>query len=140
MYSIVADVERYPQFLPWCAGLRVLSRAKEGDNDIVVAEMLVGFKALRERYTSRVVLDSRARSIDVTQTEGVFKRLDTRWRFAPEGEKCRLEFYIAYEFKSRLLNAAAGAAFNQVAKRMVLAYEARAKKLSSSLSPSGGEG
>ncbi len=65
MYAVVADVERYPEFLPWCSALRVLSRAKDGEREIVMAEMLVGFKALRERYTSRVVLDAQARTISV---------------------------------------------------------------------------
>lgn len=72
MFEVVADVERYPEFLPWCTGLRVLSRAKEGENDILIAEMLVGYRALRERYTSRVVLDRKNLSIDVAQTKGPF--------------------------------------------------------------------
>ena len=129
MFSVVADVERYPEFLPWVTGLKVLSR-----EEIVVAEMTVGFAALRERYTSRVVLDPASRTIDVTQAEGVFRHLDTRWRFTSDGsdkKSCRIDFFIDYAFKSRLLNLVAGTAFHQVAGQMVRAYEARARSLRS---------
>ena len=130
MYAVVADVERYPEFLPWCAGLRVLSRAKEGSKEFVVAEMLVGYKSLRERYTSRVVLDPAARAIDVTQTEGVFHALENHWRFSPEGEACRVDFEIDFEFRSRLLATVANAVLGPVMLRMSHAFEARAKALS----------
>ena len=129
MFAVVADVERYPEFLPWCAGLRVLSREKQGDLEVVVAEMLVGYKSLRERYTSRVVLDAAARTIDVAQTEGVFRRLENRWRFTPEPEGCRIDFAIDFEFKSRILGAFANAALGPVMLRMSHAFEARAQAL-----------
>jgi coenzyme Q-binding protein COQ10 len=140
MYAVVSDVERYPEFLPWCRGLRVLDRqwaARDGlaggvagGPEIIIAEMLVGFGAFNERYTSRVILDPAARKIDVTQTEGVFRALETHWRFTPEGESCRVDFAIAFEFKSRLLGAVAGKAFADVFVKMSEAYEARAKMLS----------
>jgi coenzyme Q-binding protein COQ10 len=133
MFAIVADVERYPEFLPWVTGLRVQSREKKGEKEIVLAQMTVGFAALRERYTSRVVLDPASRTIDVTQAEGVFRHLDTRWRFTPDGaanKACRIDFFIDYAFKSRLLNMVAGTAFHQVAGQMVRAYETRAQVLS----------
>lgn len=132
MYRAVADVERYPEFLPWCTALRVESRAREGDKEIVLAEMVVGFKAFRERYTSRVVLDPKARTIAVTQDEGVFHHLDTHWRFTPEGpknESCRVDFAIGFAFKNRLLGAVAGRAFAHVLTRMSVAFEERAKTL-----------
>jgi coenzyme Q-binding protein COQ10 len=129
MYAVVADVEKYPQFLPWCVGLRVLSREIVKSREVQRAEMLVGFGALRERYTSRVVLDPTARTIDVTQTEGPFRQLETHWRLAPEGEGCRVDFTIAFEFKSRLLGAVAGKAFEHVLLKMTDAFEARAKML-----------
>jgi coenzyme Q-binding protein COQ10 len=133
MFAVVAEVERYPEFLPWVTGLKVLSREKKAGKEIVAAEMTVGFAALRERYTSRIVLDPGARTIDVTQSEGVFRHLDTRWRFTPDGadkKACRIDFFIDYAFKSRLLNLVAGTAFHQVAGQMVRAYEARARALS----------
>jgi coenzyme Q-binding protein COQ10 len=130
MYSIVADVEKYPQFLPWVAGLRVLGGAREGDREIIVAEMLVGFRALRERYTSRVVLNANARTIDVAQTEGAFRKLENHWRFTPEGDGCRVDFSIVFEFKNKLLNAVAAKSFAHVLTRMSHAFEERAKELS----------
>lgn len=130
MYAVVADVERYPEFLPWCTALRVKSRTREGEKEIALAEMVVGFKGFRERYTSRVAIDPKAHTISVTQTEGVFKHLNTDWRFTPEGEQCRVDFSIDFEFKSKILGAVAGQAFAHVMTRMSSAFEARAKELS----------
>ncbi len=130
MYAVVANVEKYPEFLPWCIGLRVLSRELVKSCEVQRAEMLVGFGALRERYTSRVMLDPTARTVDVTQTEGPFRQLETHWRFTPDGEGCKVEFSIAFEFKNRLLGAVAGKAFEHVLLKMTDAFEARAKALS----------
>ena len=130
MYAVVADVERYPEFLPWCAGLRVLKRERDGTREILIAEMLVGYKALRERYTSRVVLNKEARTIDVVQTEGVFRALENHWRFTPESGGCRVDFSIVFEFRNALLGMVANAALGRVMMRMTEAFEARAKKLS----------
>ncbi len=130
MYAVVADVERYPEFLPWCAGLRVLKRERDGACEILIAEMLVGYKSLRERYTSRVVLDKDARTIDVVQTEGVFRALENHWRFTPEGASARVDFSILFEFKNRVLALAANAVLGPVMLKMSHAFEARAKKLS----------
>lgn len=130
MYTIVADVERYPEFVPWCAGLRVLKRTRDGSRDVMLAETLIGYKSLRERYTSRVLLDPAARMIDVTQIEGPFRQLENHWRFLPEGEGCRVEFSIVFEFKSRVLGMVAAAALGPVMSRMTDAFEARARALS----------
>jgi len=130
MYGVVADIERYPDFLPWCAALRVLGREKEGARDILLAEMVVGYKSLRERYTSRVVLDPAARTIDVVQTEGIFRNLENHWRFQPEGYGCRVDFSIAFEFRNRILATAANAVLGPVMLKMSHAFEARAKALS----------
>ena len=130
MYAVVADVEKYPEFLPWCAALRILSKERVKDRDVLRAEMLGGFGALRERYTSRVVLDAAARTVDVAQTDGPFRQLESRWRFTPQSEGCRVDFSIAFEFKNRLLNAVAGNAFEQALLKMTDAFEARARALS----------
>ena len=130
MFQVVADVEQYPKFLPWVVALRVLAREHVKSRDVLTAEMAVGYGALREKYTSRVLLDPAARTIDVAQTSGPFKQLENHWRFTPEGEGCRVDFSLAYEFKSKLLNAVAGAAFGKVYVRMADAFEARAKALS----------
>lgn len=130
MFGVVADVEHYPEFLPWCTALHVLSRRSEGVREIVVAEMSVGYKSLRERYTSRVELDRAARTIDVVQTEGVFRRLENRWRFVPDGAGARVDFSIVFEFKNRMLALVADAVLGPVMMRMSHAFEARAKALS----------
>ncbi len=130
MYGVVADVEHYPNFLPWCQALRIKGRKREGDKEIVAAEMVVGFKGFRERYTSHIVLDPGARTIQVTQSEGVFRHLENDWRFMPEGDHCRIDFSIDFEFKNRLLGAVAGQAFAHVMTHMSTAFEDRAKVLS----------
>ena len=131
MYAVVADVERYPEFLPWVVALRIKSRAKEGAREIVIAEMAVGYRMLRERYTSKVILDPGARTIDVMAIEGPFHRLENHWRFTPEGDAAKVEFRVAFEFSSRILQAAAGSAFEKVLMKMTDAFEARAASLSS---------
>jgi coenzyme Q-binding protein COQ10 len=123
----VADVERYPEFVPWCAGLRILAREPAPWGEVLWAETLVGYKALRERYTSRVELEPALRRIDVVQTEGPFSRLENHWRFTPAGEACRVDFSIVFEFKSRLLGRVAGAALALVMSRMTDAFGARAR-------------
>lgn len=130
MYAVVADVERYPEFLPWVVALRVKSRDHVKECDVVLAEMSVGYGALRERYTSRVVLDPRDRAIDVIQTEGPFRVLENHWRFAQVGGSCRVDFAIKFEFRNRFLNAVASQALGRVMLRMADAFEARAKALS----------
>jgi coenzyme Q-binding protein COQ10 len=130
MFAIVADVERYPEFLPWIVGLRVLSRATDAGKEIVIAEMQVGFSALRERYTSRIVLDPAARRIDVRQVQGVFRALENCWRFTTEGRGCRIDFFVEFEFRSRLLSVIAGSAMSLAVSTMTRAFEERARKLS----------
>ncbi|HVV28401.1 MAG TPA: type II toxin-antitoxin system RatA family toxin [Rhizomicrobium sp.] len=125
MYAVVADVEKYPQFLPWVVGLRVLSRGE----DRLTAEMAVGYGALRERYTSRITLDPAAHRIDVVQTSGPFKTLENHWRFTPRDGGCEIEFAIAFEFKSRLLHSLASAKFGKAMLKMADAFEARAKQI-----------
>ena len=127
MYSVVADVEQYPKFLPWVVALRVLARRADG----MTAEMAVGYGALRERYTSDVKLDPAARTIDVVEIKGPFKTLENHWRFTPKDEGCEVEFSIIFEFKSRLLHSVAGKSFEKVMLKMTDAFEARAAALSS---------
>ncbi|HYS46410.1 MAG TPA: type II toxin-antitoxin system RatA family toxin [Rhizomicrobium sp.] len=125
MYAVVADVEKYPQFLPWVMALRVLSRRENG----LSAEMAVGYGALRERYTSEVTLDPVQRRIDVVQAEGPFKKLENHWQFTPRDEGCDITFSILFEFKSRLLHSVAGAKFEKVMLKMADAFEARARQI-----------
>ena len=130
MYAVVADVERYPEFLPWVVALRIKSRAKEGAREILTAEMAVGYRSLRERYTSRVMLDPEAHKIDVVAIEGPFHCLENHWRFTPEGDSAKIDFRVAFEFSNRLLQMAAGSAFEKALMKMTDAFEARAASLS----------
>jgi coenzyme Q-binding protein COQ10 len=130
IYRIVADVERYPEFVPWCAGLRVLKREPAPFGEVMWAETLVGYKTLRERYISRVELNPASGRIDVTETEGPFRQLENHWRFAPAAGGCRVDFSILFEFRSRMLGRIAGAALALVMGRMTDAFEARARALS----------
>jgi coenzyme Q-binding protein COQ10 len=125
MYRVVAEVEHYPEFLPWVAGLRVKSRSAQ----VVMAEMLVGYGSFREKYTSRVTLDPDHRRIDVVQTEGPFRKLENHWRFTPADNGCEVDFAIDFAFRNRILGAVAGAAFEKVLLKMTEAFEARAKTL-----------
>jgi len=130
MFQVVADVEQYPKFLPWVAALRVLSREQVKNRDVLSAEMAVGYGALREKYISRVILDPAAHTIDVAQTSGPFKQLENHWRFTQLAPGCEVQFSLVYEFRNRVLNAVAGAAFGKVYVKMADAFEARAKALS----------
>lgn len=133
MYAVVADVEKYPQFLPWVTGLRIVRRINDTEFD---AEMRVGFAGLSERYISRVTLNPEAHTIDVVKTDerfgkrSPFRQLENHWRFTPINEiSCEVVFAIAFEFRNPLLNAVAGGAFQTVMMQMASAFEARAKSL-----------
>ena len=125
MYRVVADVEHYPEFLPWVTALRLLSR----DAGLLRAEMLVGFGPFREKYTSRITLDPAARTVDVAAIKGPFRQLENHWHFTPEGENCRIDFSIDFEFRNPLLQAAASHAFEKVLLKMTDAFVARAAQL-----------
>lgn len=127
MFDIVADVESYPRFLPWVVSTCIRRRENER---VLHAEMCVGFASLHECYVSRVTLDPAVRTIDVVQLAGPFQHLENHWRFTPRGEGSLVEFSIAYEFKSILLNVVAGGTFAHVFLKMADAFEARARALS----------
>jgi len=130
MYAVVADVGRYPEFLPWVTEIAVKSRERIRQCEVLLAKMTVGYGSFRESYVSRVVLDPNERRIDVVQTEGPFRILENHWRFSPDAQGCRVDFSISFEFRSRILNAVASAAFSRVMLRMADAFEARARALS----------
>lgn len=125
MFDLVADVERYPEFLPWVVGARVDRR--DGANAFE-ADLLVGFKMIRERYTSKVELD-RPNRVDVTYTRGPFRYLENHWQFEPHPDGCQVDFYLDFEFRSRILQRIMGGLFHEAVKKMVSAFEARAKRL-----------
>ncbi len=128
MYDLVADVERYPEFVPLCRSLKVRKRIPEPEGvEILVADMTIAYKFVHEAFTSRVTLDRPNLHILVEYLEGPFSRLENRWTFHPTGEKtCEVEFFIAYEFKSRTLGLLMGTMFDAVFRRMAAAFERRA--------------
>ncbi|WP_322099699.1 type II toxin-antitoxin system RatA family toxin [Aquibaculum arenosum] len=128
LFDLVADIERYPEFLPWCLAARI--RRREGKT--VTADLAVGFKMVRERFTSRVVLHDEADQhlrIDVSYIDGPFKYLNNHWLFLPDEQGCLLDFYVDFEFRSRLLQKVMQPLFNEAVRRMVGAFEGRAKEL-----------
>ena len=123
MYDLVADVDRYPEFLPWCTGARVRTRTETE----LVADLTIGFGPFRESFTSRVVLDH-PRHVTVKYENGPFRYLNNKWTFdpAPAGG-CTVSFFVDFEFRSRLLQAAIGVVFNEAVRRMVNAFLGRAR-------------
>jgi coenzyme Q-binding protein COQ10 len=127
MFDLVADIESYPQFLPLCVALKVRSRTEEGGVATKVAAMSVGYKAIRETFTTRVVCDAAARKILVTYVDGPFKHLENRWSFREQTESvCLVEFQIAYEFRSRALALLMGGMFDTAFRKFSEAFERRA--------------
>ncbi|HYD99941.1 MAG TPA: type II toxin-antitoxin system RatA family toxin [Alphaproteobacteria bacterium] len=125
LYALVADVEKYPQFLPWC----VASRIRKRTGNVIEADLIIGFKMIRESFTSRVTLSPPNR-IDVTYLNGPFQYLNNHWIFEPtaDGGTC-IDFYVDFEFRSRLLQTIMGALFGEAVRRMVAAFENRAHQL-----------
>jgi coenzyme Q-binding protein COQ10 len=124
LFDLVADVARYPEFLPWCLAARIRERSPNA----ITADLLIGFKMVRERFTSRVVLD-RPRRIDVSYTEGPFRHLNNHWVFEAQPDGCVIDFYVDFEFRSRVLQKIIGVLFNEAVRRMVGAFEGRARQL-----------
>ena len=118
LFDLVAEIERYPEFLPWCVAARVRSRTEQE----VVADLVIGFKMIRERFTSRVKLDRPNRRIDVAYTEGPFRYLNNHWVFEelPDGTT-QLDFFVDFEFRSVMLQKIIGVLFNEAVRRMVAA-------------------
>jgi coenzyme Q-binding protein COQ10 len=127
MFKLVADVERYPEFVPLCKELRVIGRRREGDVEIIIASMTVAYKLIREAFTSEVRLDQQAGEIRVSYKDGPFKSMDNRWTFQALGEHaCEVGFDIRYEFRSRMLQMLMGAMFDRAFRKFADAFEARA--------------
>jgi len=125
LFDLVADIERYPEFLPWCVGARV----RERKGNTIVGDLLIGYRMVRERFTSKIVLD-RPHRIDVSYSEGPFRYLTNHWEFEPEEDGgCTIDFYVDFEFRSRVLQKIITTLFNEAVRRMVGAFEARARKL-----------
>ena len=131
MFDLVADVERYPQFLPLCEGLTVKKREGGAEKPVLICEMTVGYMAIRETFTSRVTLDPAALLVHAGSTpeypSGPFRFVENRWTFAAAPGGCDVGFFISYEFKSLMLQALVGGLFDRVFRRYTLAFEERAR-------------
>ena len=128
MFDLVADVERYPEFVPLCQALRVRRRSLgAGGEDILVADMEVGYRAIHEKFASRVTLDSPRAKVLVEYVDGPFSHLENTWNFIDEEPGAsRIEFFISYEFRSRILGAVMGSMFDTAFRKFAQAFEARA--------------
>ena len=131
MFALVADVDKYPQFVPLCAGMKVKSRVDKGEGvAVMVAEMTVAYKIIRETFASRATLDSRNLKILVEYLNGPFKRMQNRWTFHHvDDHSCDVEFFIDYEFRSRTLAMLMGAMFDTAFRKFSAAFEKRADQV-----------
>jgi coenzyme Q-binding protein COQ10 len=131
MFDLVADVERYPEFVPLCQALKVRKRTPASDGkEVIVADMTIAYKFIRERFTSRVTLERPNLEILVEYLEGPFQRMNNRWSFRPSGDRaCDVEFFIIYEFRSRTLGLLMGAMFDAAFRRFATAFEKRADQV-----------
>lgn len=129
MFALVADVEKYPEFVPMCESLVVRSERERDGLKVLVADMSVGYKAIRETFTSQVVLRPADNTIDVKYLDGPFRYLDNRWRFEPIAGGCDIHFFIEYEFRSRMLGAIMGTVFDRAFRKFAEAFERRADEI-----------
>ena len=131
MFDLVADVEKYPMFLPLCETLVVRKREQAGDKQVLIADMTVGYTAIRETFTSRVTLDPAALVVQAGSVpeypSGPFRRVENRWSFVEAPGGCDVGFHISYEFKSLMLQALVGGLFDRVFRRYTQAFEERAR-------------
>jgi len=125
MFDLVANIDRYPEFLPWCLEANVWER----EGNAVLADLVIGYGPVREKFTSRVTLE-RPGHIHVEYLKGPMKHLSNHWRFLPSNpDACVVDFFVDFEFRNPILRQLMGVFFNEAVRRMVSAFEARAKQL-----------
>ncbi|MDH3264479.1 MAG: type II toxin-antitoxin system RatA family toxin [Paracoccaceae bacterium] len=129
MYGLVADVGRYPEFLPWTAAARIRSREDFGDHEVMEADLVISFKVFRERFGSRVVLHPATREIETEYLDGPFRHMRSTWAFRDVDGGCEVEFFVDFEFKTAILQKLIGVFFNEAMSRVVRAFERRAEEL-----------
>ena len=131
LYNLVRDVDKYPEFLPWCQALRIRKREAAEEGEVVLADMVIGFKVFRERFTSQVVAKpgggGKPARIDITYTDGPFKFLNNHWIFNAVGGGTEIDFFVDFEFRAKILEKAIGVIFNEAVQKMVNAFETRAR-------------
>lgn len=129
MYALVADVERYSEFLPWCSAARIRQRVQKGESEILDADLVISFKVFREKFGSRVTLWENMHKIDTEYLDGPFKYMQSNWSFSDTDEGCDVEFFVDFEFKNAILQRIIGVVFNEAMQRIVRAFETRAAVL-----------
>ena len=129
MYDLVADVARYPEFLPWTAAARIRSVTEEGERQIMLADLVISFKVFRERFGSRVTFFPAQMRIDTEYLDGPFKYMVSNWTFSDADDGCDVHFHVDFEFRSKLLQSTATLFFNDAMQRIVRAFERRAGEL-----------
>lgn len=130
MYALIADIEAYPNFLPWCAACRIRKDRRDTEGKgIVEADLIISFKVFRERFGSRVTLDPYAQKINVSYLDGPFNYLLNKWKFSPEGDGCIVDFHMNFELRDRALQKIIGVVFSDAMQRIVRAFEDRAATL-----------
>ena len=130
MYDLVADVARYPEFLPWCAAARIRRTTPLNDTAVQVdADLVISFKVFRERFGSRVTLWPDTRKIDTEYLDGPFKYMKSNWAFTDAEAGCEVSFFVDFEFKNKVLQSIIGVVFNEAMHRIVRAFELRAEQL-----------
>ena len=125
MFDLVADVEKYPEFLPWCIASRVIHNEKS----LLIADLMIGFQVFREKFRSNVNLDKKNMIIEVSYEDGPFKFLTNKWEFKSYKGQCKILFYLNFEFKNIFLQSLMERLFSEAVKKMVTAFEHRAEKL-----------
>ncbi|WP_300029967.1 type II toxin-antitoxin system RatA family toxin [uncultured Roseobacter sp.] len=129
MYDLVADVARYPEFLPWCSAARIRSVTPQGDQEIMEADLVISFRVFRERFTSRVELTPGAHKIDTEYLDGPFRYMKSNWIFRDCEGGCEVDFFVDFAFRNMILQRLIGVVFNEAMQRIVRAFEARARDL-----------
>ncbi|WP_050928483.1 type II toxin-antitoxin system RatA family toxin [Aestuariivita boseongensis] len=130
MYDLVADVAKYPQFLPWCAAARIRQIVPEGEGRRMDADLVISFKVFREKFGSRVMLWDAARKIDTEYLDGPFRYMKSTWAFRDvEGGGCEVDFFVDFEFRNAVLQGIIGVVFYEAMHRIVRAFERRAAEL-----------
>ena len=130
MFALVADIERYPEFVPLCQALRIVRRERNDGHDVIVARMTVAYKIFSESFTCRVELQRNEGVILVSYLDGPFRRMENRWVFAPAGEQeCDVGFFLDYEFRSKTLAMLMGSVFDRAFRKFAAAFEARADEI-----------
>jgi coenzyme Q-binding protein COQ10 len=129
MYHLVADVARYPEFLPWCAAARIRSRRPQGAGEVMEADLVISFKVFRERFGSRVALWPDEMRIDTEYLDGPFRYLQSNWTFRTAEHGCEVEFFVDFEFRNKVLQGVIGVVFHDAMQRIVRAFERRAAQL-----------